>query len=141
MGERKKNQLAGKALLAALEKACRGLFYISETDAEIAPVVAAGTDSKQFAEFIKERASAAGGGPIGSKPAEEFFQRLTQDREWHTEAEKDKVRRFRKLRKVIFENLEEVTMFRIGRIKIEIFVLGYDAKGNIAGITTMSVET
>jgi hypothetical protein len=131
-----KNKLTGEALRNALGNVCRGLFYISETDSEITPVLAVG--KRSLVEFANESVPDS---PIETKPAEDFFQRLIKDREWHGEDERKRVRRFRKLSKVIFENLEDVAVLRVGRIRIDIFVVGYDADGNIAGIATRSVET
>lgn len=130
-----KNRLAGDALFAALENASRGLNYVSETDAEIIPVLA---DRSSTNEYVQEQGQSQ---PIETGSAAEFFERLTKDRVWHSDAEKRNVRRFRKLEKLLSSNVEGLAMFRAGRVRVEIFVLGYDADGNIAGIRTRSVET
>jgi hypothetical protein len=39
------------------------------------------------------------------------------------------------------ENLADLTVFRIGSIRIDIYVVGLDADGNLAGIKTKAVET
>lgn len=140
VSELKKKKLSGERLLTALEDACRGLIFISETDSEIVPVFSDGQQVNSFLEFLKDQKLPADA-PIEQKPAQDFFERLTTDRDWHREEEKKTVRRFRKLRKVIFNNLDEMTLFRIGLIRIDIFVLGFDADDNIAGIRTKSVET
>lgn len=140
MSELKKKKLSGERLLTALEDACQGLIFISETDSEVAPVFCDGQRINSFVEFLKDQKLPADA-PIEQKPAEDFFERLTTDRDWHQKEEKKTVRRFGKLRKVIFDNLDEVTLFRIGRIRIDIYVLGFDATGNVAGIRTRSVET
>ena len=75
------------------------------------------------------------------QPFEEFFSRLTRVQDWHAEAEKERVRRFLKLRKLLRENLKETTVLRIGRIRIDIYVVGVDRYGKLAGIRTKAVET
>lgn len=132
-----KDKFTGPELRKVLENACRGMVYISETDAEISAIVAEG-DRSPAERFVRSRAEV---GAIETKPAEDFFERLTKDHEWHGDAERERVRRFRRLEKVVLENLVNVRMFRVGRIRIDIFVLGHDANGNIAGIMTKAVET
>jgi hypothetical protein len=133
-----KNRLAGESLRAALEDECRGLVYISETDSEIVPVLVADDRSSPIEEFIEKQAP---GGSIEIRPTADFFKNLTADRAWHGEVERERVRRFRAVERIVVDNIGEARLFRAGRISIEIFVLGYDADGNIAGIRTQSVET
>lgn len=137
MSIEKKNNIAGKDLKRALEDACEGAVYISETDAAIEPVLIEGT----LLSIEEAAGNLAASGPVESMPVEEFFDKLTKDREWHGEAEKKRVRQFRKITMVISDNLADVRMFKAGRVRFRIFVLGRDVDGNIAGIRTESVET
>jgi hypothetical protein len=45
------------------------------------------------------------------------------------------------LQKLLEENLEDLIVLRTGRIQIDIYVVGLDAAGNLAGIQTKAVET
>jgi hypothetical protein len=134
---RVKKRLTGEDLLAALEDACRGLTYISETDSKVVPLLIAKENADSLAETLKK----LGDRPVEEKRPEAFFERLTRDQEWHTEADRNKVRRFRKLEKLILENLDSVRLVKAGRIRVEIFIVGRDEAGNIAGIRTAAVET
>jgi hypothetical protein len=135
---RKKNKLEGESLRKLLQKACGGLVYISESDAEIEPILVEKDRSLSVEDLIEKTASSRA---IETKPAAEFFERLTRDREWHGEAERRNVGRFRDLERIIFDNIADLRMFRVGRIRVDIFVLGHDTEGNIAGIRTNAVET
>lgn len=123
-----------------LEAACRGLVYISETDRSISPVLEAAGGETTLTEFVS-RNLPVGSGSIKEKPSSLFFDRLTVDRDWHSADDKKMVRRFRRLESLLMDNLAEVTMFRAGRVQIEIFVLGRDDERNIAGVRTSAVET
>jgi hypothetical protein len=135
-----KIQLAGDELFIALSRASRGLIYVSEIDAEIEPILVCSPGELSMNQLVKRRLS-GGNQPVETTTAAEFFDRLITDQDWHSEAEIKKVRRFRRLKKIIFDNLCDVRLIRAGRVQIDIYVLGYDQSGNIAGIVTRSVET
>ncbi len=140
MTNKNKKRLAGPALKKELEAACRGLVYMSETDCPISPVLETSPRESTLAEFVSRNLPAA---PrfIEENPASNFFDRLIVDRDWHSASDKKLVRRFRRLESVLTDNLGDVKMFRAGRVQIEIFVLGRDDEGNIAGVRTSAVET
>jgi hypothetical protein len=120
-----------------LASACEGLIYISETDAPIEPFFA-GKTKRVTAEALQKTGVEA---PIEEASFDQFFERLTRKREWHGEAEKRSVRKFAKLEKLLKENLHDLKVFRFGRVRIDIYVVGIDAEGNLAGVKTKAVET
>ena len=140
MTNKNKKRLAGPALKKELEAACSGLVYMSETDRPISPVLETPSRESTLAEFVSRNLPAASRS-IEENPASIFFDRLIVDRDWHSASDKKLVRRFRRLESVLTDNLGEVKMFRAGRVQIEIFVLGRDDEGNIAGVRTSAVET
>lgn len=123
-----------------IRNACEGITYISETDSAVEYFAARATtefDLKIFLEAI---------GRPEEKYREEvdasvFFERLTKTKIWQTEKEKKNVRRFARLRKVLYENLKDIRVFKIGRITIDVFVAGLDPEGLICGVKMKSVET
>jgi nuclease A inhibitor-like protein len=123
-----------------LEKACEKLIYISETDSPVEPFLDSAID-----EIIKDTVARA----LGRKPAEAveemelraFFEKLTRTRDWHNDAQRRLMKRFADLEKLLVENLDDPKVFRFGTIRIDIFVVGRDADGNLAGVKTVAVET
>src|SRR5262249_16207761 len=120
------------------EKLTEGLLYMSETDAQLKyfelneeaarqwlPATAA-----QFLGMIQEEPTT----PMQEIPPEKFFEMLS---EGHEERE-DQVGA---LRKAFMENLEDVRLYRVGEIEIEIYLLGKDGSGKVCGLQTLSVET
>lgn len=137
MSHGKNNRLGGAELRTALENACRGLLYISETDAPIVPVLIERPGSP-LEETVRDLEPE---GSMATRTLDEFFDGLTKYQIWHGDEERKRVRQFRRVERMLLDNLEEPKVFKIGRIRFRIFVLGYDAAGNIAGIRTGSVET
>lgn len=120
-----KTRPSKKGFKEELENACEGLVYISETDAAVEP-------------FFDEEFSEENFEEIGFH---EFFKKLTRNREWFGREEKRRAARFAKLRDVLEENLTDLKVYRSGRIKIDIFVVGKDESGRFAGVRTRAVET
>lgn len=140
MTYKNKKRLAGPSLKKELEAACRGLVYMSETDRPIKALLESLQPGATLREFVSGKLP-DGFGAIKDMPASLFFDRLTADRDWHSADDKMMVGRFRRLQSLLTEHLAKVTMFRAGRVQIEIFVVGRDDEGNVAGIRTSAVET
>ena len=124
----------------AIEKACEGLIYISETDAPVLPFAgSAATDVTR--EIILQQTGGEAGEPIEEVSIAEFFGRLTAIKDWFGEAEKARAKKFLDLQKLIEENLNLARVFRIGTIRVRIFAVGVDDEGRLIGVSTEAVET
>jgi hypothetical protein len=115
-----------------------GLLFMSETDAELIYFELDPERSKQwppstgsqFLQLIGEDP----GTPVEKLTPEKFFRDLrpgNEDREDQVAA----------LQKAMTEGLQNLEGFRVGEIQINIFVLGTDDSGKVAGLQTLSVET
>jgi len=121
-----------------VEKLTEGLLYMSETDAPLKyfeidkeaarqwpPQTAA-----QFLELIGEEPKT----PVQEIPPEKFFEMLSEG----NEEREDQVK---SLRKAFMEHLEDIRLYRVGEIEIDIYLLGKDGSGKVCGLQTLSVET
>lgn len=140
MADPRKKRLAGTELKSALDEACRGLRFISETDHDIIPILSDFEPTCTLADLVSRLTGADASG-IEKLPVANFFERLTRDRDWHGPAERSRVKQFRELQNIVANNLDEPIYFRVGRIRIRMFVIGRDDEGNIAGFETGAVET
>jgi Nuclease A inhibitor-like protein len=114
------------------------LLFMSETDAPLTYYELSTEKSKEWppstdGQFLQL---------IGEDPAthveklapEKFFRDLrpgNEDREDQVAA----------LQKALTGELRDLEGFRVGEIQIQIFVLGTDDSGKVAGLRTLSVET
>ncbi|MGE3468088.1 MAG: nuclease A inhibitor family protein, partial [Pyrinomonadaceae bacterium] len=127
------------SLFDRIDAAVDGLNYVSETDAPFAAFTGSEAD-------VEMAASLGDLGRDGSRHMEEisietFFDRLISVRDWHGEREKEKAKKFLALKKLLEENLRDLKVYRIGKIRIDIYVVGIDAQGCVTGVTTKAVET
>jgi hypothetical protein len=120
----------GEKLFAEIDKFAAGLMYMSETDAPIETYSA----TVEFQKFITDTRHQ-------EISAREFFARLTAADGRSGAREKEQARRFSELEKLLEENLNDLKVLKIGRIQIDIYVVGIDADGKAIGIKTKAVET
>jgi hypothetical protein len=124
----------------SLSEACEGLVYISETDSPIITFAGPGVE-----EMSATAAAAAAGiefrEPVETVALTEFFARLSEEKDWFGETEKKNAARFRELQAALESTLSDLTIFRFGKVRIDIVVAGLDVSSRIAGIKTSAVET
>ena len=121
-----------------LAGACVGWFYMSETDAALESFLAEKIDS-----ITKETILAATGN-LESAAIEEgdldvFFSHL-----WlagDAGPKRSPAVPIKNLRQLLEDNLTDLSVYRLGRIRIDIYVVGLDDHGNQVGVKTRAVET
>lgn len=126
--------------LKELETVAAELIYISETDAGFNVVdldSTAALNAANIGKLLKSKKI----DPIEEASAAELFERLTRQRDWHGAAERTRTKQYADLLKVLEKHLVDLKVFRIGRVNIDIYVLGRAADGTIAGVKTSATET
>jgi hypothetical protein len=138
--ERKKIKKIDKpeTLAERIKKVSEGLFYISESDAEILPFVGERGEAVNAETILKQTNSDA---PVEERDFKDFFKRLTELQEWFGDEEIENANKFAKLRDMLQKNLRDIKVFKVGRIEIDIYVVGLDAQNILTGIQTKAVET
>ena len=127
----------GENLLAEIRKSTDGLAYMSETDAPVEPFSGGHADNVDIAELV-ENGGAAKHEKLSPK---KFFDRLTTVSDWFGPEQTETARRFSELEKLLQENLSDLTVFKIGHIQVDIYVVGLDTDKTLIGIKTKAVET
>lgn len=127
-------------LLARIGAAVDGLTYMSETDAPV--LMYAGPAAENVAyETILQQAVEERDARVEEVSVDQFFQRSTEIKDWFGEAEKARAKKFLTLKKLLEESLRDLKVFKVGSVRIDIFVVGIDPDGRLMGIRTMAVET
>lgn len=137
---KQKSKAASSKIKAEIRKICKGLFYISETDA---PVDLFDLEDlpKQERKELQEKFEAAERSDDRQVTIDDFFQRPAAEKEWHTPSQKTAAKKYRKLWKIFSDELSEPNVYRVGAIRIDIYVVGKTEDGSMIGIRTRAVET
>lgn len=127
-------------LLQKLKRATRRAVFVSEIDSAPEPFrINLGPDASD--KKIVEEITGRPGGPILTTDVDEFFERLTAKKEWHTKAEELNRRRFARIYRLLTEELTELRVLRAGTIQVDIIVYGVDREGATCGVWMKAVET
>ncbi|MCY7374721.1 MAG: nuclease A inhibitor family protein, partial [Pyrinomonadaceae bacterium] len=127
-------------LAEKIKENVEGLFYISETDAEILPFVGNRADEVSKKEILSQTNSALDSAGE-EKDFAGFFARLTKVQEWFGDEENENVQKFVRLKETLENNLRDLKVFKVGKIELDIYVVGLDAENTLLGIKTKAVET
>lgn len=131
--------MATPSLLSRLQAVTDGLTYPSESDEPVLPFVRPGAKGDE-ADLRKQAGVDAGTSCETPSPAA-FFQRITNVGEAHDAGEKARMQRFRDLEALLKKELTDVRVYVFGDVERDIVIAGRTPEGDLAGITTKSVET
>jgi hypothetical protein len=70
-----------------------------------------------------------------------LFRNCAYEQEWHDEQQKQNVKKFQSLVQILKDNLNEIKVYRIGTIDLDVYIIGKTSSGDIAGLSTKVVET
>ncbi|MDZ8236032.1 MAG: nuclease A inhibitor family protein [Nostoc sp. ChiQUE01a] len=70
-----------------------------------------------------------------------LFRNCAYEKEWHDEQQKQNAKKFQILVQTLKNNLNEIKVYRIGTINIDVYILGKTSSGDLVGLATKVVET
>jgi Nuclease A inhibitor-like protein len=127
-------------LLDKIRNSCEGLDYISETDAPVTVFVGQQAVGVTH-DIVLQQTNSAQDTQVEERSFDDFFHRLTTVFEGYGEREKESASKFLQLKELLEENLRELKVFKLGRIRLDIYVVGLSEDGRLVGVTMKAVET
>ncbi len=127
--------------LKALADASAGLTYQSESDEPFEPFTWGKAEGELDAAVVRKRLKKGAKTPVEEITPDEFFEPLTTGEDWHGDEEKAIVEQFKKLRGVVKKTLAGAKVFKVGKTKVAIYIVGKTDEGDRAGLSTTAVET
>ena len=123
-----------------LETLSAGLVHISEADHPVSVVHLAQHDEPSALQLslLLGRPSLLAMQVVSVAA---FFASATTDQAFHSAAERAVVERYRALVRFLTDELADSRAYRLGRIDIDVFVLGRTSDGEWAGVATKVIET
>ncbi len=138
--EQKNNNSGEDKLKEQIKEISEGLYFMSETDAEILPFSGKQAQAVTKEEILSQTESATDA-PVEERDFTEFFARLAEIQDWFGDEEKATARKFAELKNLLESNLRDLKVFKIGKIQLDVYAVGLDAENNLLGIKTKAVET
>ncbi|MBT9317882.1 nuclease A inhibitor family protein [Leptothoe spongobia] len=126
-------------LLPELEAACDNLLWRSETDypfeVAVLPV------DQQIASVDSLINSYPDNTPVAIVSLDDFFGQSIVERAWFDSRELRLVERYRNLRDLLETTLENLQVYRIGSVEMDVYLLGKTEDNQVVGVKTKIVET
>ena len=131
-----------KSLPEVFETAVAGMVLPSESDSPFEVV--------EWEHAAEASASAASfkrlvGAPAKTKAetldADKFLLPHGVEQAWHDDEGKEMAKRFRALRELLHAELHDLKVFRIGQIRLSVYIVGRTGSGNVVGLKAHQVET
>jgi hypothetical protein len=126
-----------------LERAAEGLTYTSESDypftwfQHVGPRVTEPLTPEAFRALIGVPATRR----VGTVALDDFFARHIEWVDPYDATAVALVPRYQRLRETIRQVLRDPQVFRVGRIAIDCYIVGFDGAGMLVGLRTVAIET
>jgi len=129
-----------RILLNQLQQACEGLLWLSESEYPW-EIIYWGNFSNLTPEKLLQQINRELATKIEIIDLEQFFAQATQKQDWHEAVEIAEVEGYQSLVKILQENLQDIKVYEIGEVEIDVYVLGKTNSNTIAGLATKVVAT
>lgn len=127
--------------LAELEAACQDLLWRSETDAPFELVVLPVMEQPFEVSALLANGDYPPDSPVSIVSLDDFFAPVMGDHSWFDAQDLELVEGCRNLRKMLETTLKNLQVYRIGRVEIDVYLLGQTDDKRMAGVKTTVVET
>ncbi|MFD2160879.1 nuclease A inhibitor family protein [Paradesertivirga mongoliensis] len=121
-----------------LEKACLGVMMMSETDYPFEYFSLAEDDHNENNIFIYSNRL---NGPVEIISLEYLFRNMMKVYSDSSDEEEESAERFQNLMNVLNAELRSVKVYRIGIMKVEVYIAGISLEGVVEGLKTRLIET
>ena len=138
----KKQDMNDAELVNALEDAIAGLQWMSESDYPLTvlywePQALETLTTARLLQLTNRPPDAI----VAIDDLETVFAVATQAQDWHDPETAASVKRYQALASLLKQHLRELTVYRVGTLTIDLYIIGKTAIGAIAGLATKAVET
>lgn len=79
--------------------------------------------------------------PVKAREFESFFSNAVTSKDWHEEEEEEEVKRYQNLVATLRECLRDLRVYKVGEITVDVYIVGTTPAGDLAGLSTVSIET
>jgi hypothetical protein len=131
---------ADDQLTGELKEAARWLTFMSESDYPL-EVVCWKNLTEVTPDYLRGLTDENDSAPVNTMSPAEFFRVATSEAAWKGEAELATARKFQALVRLLEDRLDGLTVYRVGRINIPVYVVGRSPSGSWLGVSTRVVET
>jgi Nuclease A inhibitor-like protein len=138
------NNSNNELILNALKEASKDLLFMSESEHPFEEFIWQAEDKEQkeiTAELILQKTNHSPNTPLQFTDIDSFFAIATTEQDWHSSEDKETVKKYQNLVKIIKNNLTDVKVARTGEVEIDVYIIGKTPNQDFAGLSTKVIET
>jgi Nuclease A inhibitor-like protein len=129
-------------LLSQLDAAIADLLWLSEIDAPFeVKHWSYPADAPLTTETLLQLTNQPPTAPIKMLAVDDFFAGATEEQDWFGEEEKAIAARYRELVVLLKQHLSQLTVYQVGEVTLDIYVVGCTSEGELVGLATQASET
>lgn len=132
-------------LVEQLQNAASGLLWISESDFPFVAFVwnsqSSNPENVLTPQQLRQYTGHASDTPVETLELDRFFAPATRVENWHDESKTKEVLQYQALVKRLKDELKNLSVYRLGTVELDIYIIGKTPSGNWAGLSTKAVET
>ncbi len=132
--------VANRQLVQELTTACEGLLWFSEAEYPWQVIYWHNLESWNLDTLLKQE-NVPADTKVEVQDLLTFFDSAITEQEWHNEPEKAEVKRYQALINVLDTNLQNIQVYLLGEIEIDVYILGTVNENAIAGLKTKVIAT
>lgn len=131
----------GLDLVGALQTASQGLQWMSESDYPFEVIHWPSTNLTNLTqEALLQRTGHSADTAVSTQDVDRFFAPALEAQDWYGPEELATLQQYRKLVATLKQYLQNLTVYRVGEVEVDIYILGQATDG-VAGLATQAVET
>jgi Nuclease A inhibitor-like protein len=127
------------ALLDTLKQASQGMLYTSESDYPF-DVFSWKTHTLTPEQVLVETKHPENT-PVQAWSLDKFFAPTLEEKDWYGPKEKEIVAQYQRLVRTLQTTLSDIQVYRVGKIELDVYIVGKTPEGSLAGLSTKVVET
>lgn len=125
-----------------LQKATEGLLFMSESEAPLEPFTWESEGGSALnAQTILQKTKHPKETPVDVVDVDCFFEVATKEQDWHFPEEREMVKKFQALVETLKTNLSDLTVYRVGKRSIDVYIVGKTPTQEYVGLSTKVIET
>lgn len=127
-------------ILAELKRLTEGLLFMSESEYPFEIVYWKGL-REVTPKFLLGLSGQAEDAPVETVSPDEFFSVAMSEESWRAAEGRAEAERYRALVELLKESLDELKVYKVGRIRMPVYIAGRTGTQNWLGVSTVVVET
>ncbi|MEB3216659.1 MAG: nuclease A inhibitor family protein [Nostocales cyanobacterium 94392] len=118
------------------------LVWMSESDYPFDVFIWSNQELKEFnTQNLLQKTNHSLEAPVKVLQIDNFFHTATTEKDWYDDEKRKTVKRYKTLLENLKQNLDNIQVYKIGEVEIDVYIIGQLKSGDWLGLSTKAVET